>query len=235
TVPSFTDQARADVIRRELAGVRKLMEGRKTAAKSAFDKWQAGLKPEAVGGTPTTVGLTFHAPFAEGIAEKLNLTVNGKKRVVKVTGSNWTEGKTGKALDVGASTQLVLKDVGDLNHPGSFSYGAWVRLSPGAANGALFGRMDEGNSFRGWDLWLEGGKVGAHIINAWPGNAVKVVATKPLKTGQWQHVFITYDGSGKADGLQIYIDGEKQTDRNVQADALKGTTRTKVPFKLAQR
>ncbi|MFQ3652432.1 MAG: DUF1553 domain-containing protein, partial [Gemmataceae bacterium] len=123
----------------------------------------------------------------------------------------------------------------DFDHPNGFSYGAWIRPTAANLNGAVFARMDEGNDYRGWDLWLEGGRIGAHVINRWPSDAVKVVANRPLKVNAWQHVFVTYDGSGKASGLRIYIDGVEITDRNVQADNLKSTTRTTVPFKLAQR
>ena len=36
--------------------------------------------------------------------------------------------------------------------------------------------MDEADDYRGWDLWLEDGKVGAHIIHKWPEDAIKVVS-----------------------------------------------------------
>jgi cytochrome c553 len=235
TVPQAEDLARADVIKAELAGVRKLIEARKATARAAFAKWEADLKPEMVGGPPPAEGLLFHAPLDEGKDVRVKLTVAGKARTVGVAGANWTDGKAGKALDVGPTTKLEVKDAADLAHPAAFSYGAWVRLGPGATNGALFGRMDEGSAFRGWDLWLEGGRPGAHVIHSWPGDAVKVVAKTPLKQGQWYHLFITYDGSGKADGLQIYIDGERQKDRDVQAASLRSSTSVKVPFKLAQR
>src|SRR5262249_52427625 len=51
----------------------------------------------------------------------------------------------------------------------------------------------------------------------------------------WTHVFVTYDGSGKVGGLKVYVNGVEQGGRNVQADALKGSIRTKVPWKLATR
>jgi hypothetical protein len=58
--------------------------------------------------------------------------------------------------------------------------------------------MDEGNHFGGWDLWLENGRIGSHIVNKWQENAVKVVANTPLRPNEWNHVFVTYDGSGQA-------------------------------------
>src|SRR5262249_37521352 len=51
----------------------------------------------------------------------------------------------------------------------------------------------------------------------------------------WNHVFITYDGSGKVGGVRIYVNGVPQENRLITADNLKNTIRTKVPLTLAQR
>ncbi len=63
---------------------------------------------------------------------------------------------------------------------------------------------------------------------------MKVVAKAPLPPGKWVRVTIAYDGSGKAAGTKIYYDGEPQA-LDVEADSLKSTTRTTVPFKIGQR
>ena len=61
-----------------------------------------------------------------------------------------------------------------------------------------------------------------------------VVARTPLKENEWYHVTVTYDGSRKAAGARIYLNGALQ-EVNVQADQLKDTIRTGVPFKVGQR
>ena len=52
--------------------------------------------------------------------------------------------------------------------------------------------MNEGNKYRGYDLWLQNGHPGAHIINTWQGNAVKDVSKKKITAKKWQHIFVTY-------------------------------------------
>ena len=54
---------------------------------------------------------------------------------------------------------------------------------------------------------IQGDRPGTHIVNAWPDNALKVVSKTPLKPNTWQHVCVVYDGSGKAAGVKVYIDG----------------------------
>ena len=112
------------------------------------------------------------------------------------------------------------------------------RTAPGSSSprraptGAVMARMDDQHDYRGWDLWLEGKRVGTHIIHSWPDDALKVVTKKEIPTDVWTHVFVTYDGSGKAAGVKVYVNGEaQQTD--VKADVLKNTIRTEVPFRSA--
>src|SRR5262249_54213137 len=82
--------------------------------------------------------------------------------------------------------------------------------------------------------WVEGGRVGTHIIHKWPDDALKVIGQTPLKQGQWHHVLVTYDGSAKAAGVKVYVDGVAQQ-TTVASDKLKETIRTTVPLKIGQR
>ena len=63
-----------------------------------------------------------------------------------------------------------------------------------------------------------------------PEVAIKVSATDALPVdGRWKHIFFTYDGSGRAAGIKIYINGRPAATR-VVADSLSGASiRTKAP------
>jgi hypothetical protein len=69
-----------------------------------------------------------------------------------------------------------------------------------------------------------------------PRVAIVVSAVDPLPLdGAWRHVFFTYDGSGKASGVKIYVDGAPVATR-VVSDTLGDTTiRTQVPMQLGWR
>ena len=93
---------------------------------------------------------------------------------------------------------------------------------------------DAGGKYRGWDLILQDGKPAAHLVHDWPDDALKVVSNKAAETKRWTHICVTYDGSSKAAGMKIYIDGELQG-TSVEADKLKNTIHTTVPLKIGQR
>src|SRR5262249_595014 len=52
-----------------------------------------------------------------------------------------------------------------------------------------------------------------------------------LATGQWHHVFMTYDGSRTASGIIIYVDGKPEKTR-ILLDELNSPPATKEPFRI---
>jgi hypothetical protein len=66
--------------------------------------------------------------------------------------------------------------------------------------------------------------------------AIRVSTVAKLATdGQWRHIFFTYDGSGRASGVKIFIDGNPASTQ-VETDTLSGATiRTSAPMQLGWR
>jgi len=74
-----------------------------------------------------------------------------------------------------------------------------------------------------------------HLSGRSPSGSIKVSTTgKQAKAGRWQHVFATYDGSGKAAGITLYVDGVKVPTK-VNSDRLTGSIRTKAPLRIGSR
>jgi hypothetical protein len=128
----------------------------------------------------------------------------------------------------------VLPTAGDFDVDQPFSVSLWLQLASPGQSGAVLARMDEENSFRGWDVWLEGGRIGLHLIHSWPDNAVKVISQPALTANRWQHVLISYAGDRQAHSVRIHIDG-RPVPVQVQTDSLSGTTRTTVPLRIGRR
>jgi hypothetical protein len=234
-VPRPGDRARWEQLSKELADLSKRAEARKQSARADFDRWAAAAKPEAVRDLVPADGLRLHAKLSEGAGSKVSLTLDGKPREVAVSGAvAWDAGHVAaKSFRKQPGAALELADCGDFEKDQAFSFGAWVKL-PKTTFGAIFARMDDQHDYRGWDLWVQNGRVGTHIINKWPTDALKVVSKAAVKSGQWAHVFVTYDGSRRHEGVRVYVNGVPQ-ETDVEANALKGTIRTAVPFKVGQR
>src|SRR5262249_22507936 len=144
-------------------------------------------------------GLHLHAPLDEGAGQALTMTVAGRTQTIRRTaGFAWDTGHvTAKAFKVQPGGLVEVPEAGDFDTEKPFSFGGWVRLPRTSGfTGAVLARMDEGDANRGWELWVESGRIGAHLVHKWPGNAIRVISQRRLTSGQWHHVFVTYDGSG---------------------------------------
>ncbi len=94
--------------------------------------------------------------------------------------------------------------------------------------------MDDKNGARGWDLEFHGLRPSVHLIHQWPDNAIHLQAEEELPADTFTHIAFTYDGSGKAEGLKLYING-MLAKTSVQKNQLSGSIQTKVPFSIGRR
>ena len=113
-----------------------------------------------------------------------------------------------------------------------FTLTCWVRPE---GEGALWSKMDDQGAFRGVDAYMAGdGRLSVHLIHHWSDNALKVISHAKLRLGQWNHVCVTYDGSSKAAGVNIFLDG-RASPLEVEVDKLNGSIATPQPFRLGRR
>jgi hypothetical protein len=63
---------------------------------------------------------------------------------------------------------------------------------------------------------------------------LRVSTKSKIAPSKWQHLFATYDGLSRAEGISIHVDGCKQETEILQ-NSLGGSIRTRKPFQLAAR
>jgi hypothetical protein len=236
-VPTREDRPRWDALQGEMAALRKSIESRKRDAQGEFEAWLTAVQPADLEEYIPTSGLRLHARLDEGQGKSVKLLVNGEAREqTREEAISWAAGRgdTTKYLSLQTNPAIEIPDAGDFEAGQGFSVSLWVKLGRRNQTGAIVARMDNGNAYRGWDLWLEGDKVGTHISSKWQEDALKVVSQTPLTVNEWTHVTLSYDGSKKAAGVRIYFNGKLQPTA-IKADKLKGSIRTAVPLKIGQR
>ena len=233
-VPLAADRPRFEALDGEIAAAKQQVEKRRQEARKTFDEWLTKATPETLAATIPTAELVLHAPLNEGEGKSTKLVVNGESRDVALSDTaQWADGVASRALQV-QGTALDVPDAGDFEKDQAFSCSAWIKVQPNDSNGAIVARMDKPLGYQGWDFWVQGRRVGMHLINKWPDDALKAVTQSQIKGNEWTHVALTYDGSGKAAGVKVYFNGQLQK-MTIEADKLKGSTRTMVPFRVGQR
>ena len=140
-------------------------------------------------------------------------------------------GVSGNAASFSGDAHISVQDVGNFDRDHAFSFGGWVQPS-GA--GCVVSKMDDANGMQGYDLSLRKGKAIVNLVHRWNQNAIRVASIEAVPFGQWRHLFVTYNGSGKAAGIRIYVDGKQQA-VEVSDDNLTGSIRNSEPLRLARR
>ncbi len=221
----------------ELARQRESLQERLAARReeTATDQaaWETNLRDGQATLPQPPDDMIVHLPLDEVEGTQV-VDAADAKDVGTVQGTaQWTSGKHGGGFDFDGKTHLELGDVASFEHHEKFTYGAWVRPA-NEHHGAVLSRMDDGQKHRGYDLYLGGGKVYVHLINTWDGNAIRLNSKAKLKLNAWQHVMVTYDGSSKAAGVALYVDGQP-VEVDVTHDSLNGSIKTSKVLRVGRR
>ena len=228
-LPSEADKPRWAALPGEIAtSNQQLAETRKTGV-PLFDKWLTTAKPKDLDADIPTKDLVAHLPLNEGKGLPAGTTAVGEPVTWK------PNGKLGAAPSFKKGSTLSIGELGNFDTKQPFSVGAWSRVAKAEGSGTILARMDDPKGSQGWSLFQAGKSYGVYIISKWPDDAIKVVTAKPaVRPGVWQHVFATYDGSGKAAGIRLYIDGVL-TALKTDVDKLTTSSKAATPTRIGQR
>ena len=122
------------------------------------------------------------------------------------------QGKRGKGLALNGDTWLDLDKIGIFQRNQPFSIGIEVFVPKNLETGVIFHKMNspELHSFRGYHLKIKDNKLEALLAHVYPDNAIVIESLNEIPKEEWVQVTMTYDGSSKAEGLCIYMNGKKQ-------------------------
>ena len=117
-------------------------------------------------------------------------------------------GVHGDGLELSGENAVVFPGVGDFHRSDPFSIGLRLHF-PAYERAVVIHRTkswtDAGS--RGYQLLVEDGNLTVALVHFWPGDAIAIRTREPVPAGEWLHVAFSYDGSSRADGLRLYLDG----------------------------
>jgi len=228
--PIPEDRDRWAALEADIKNVQTTLATRKTEAGADFTAWLADPKADDASADLDS-SLTLHLPFTDA-AKPVQGFADGKPVQWEIPAER-REGPLGNAI-LANSVSADLGDLGAFSRTDQVTFGGYIYVE-GAPNGAIIARMDANQKHRGWDLWLENGKIGSHIIDQWPDAANKIVSNKPLEPGKWHHVMVVFNGSQAShQTMSLFIDG-KPAATKMAANTLGADISTAVPLRLGSR
>ncbi len=121
-------------------------------------------------------------------------------------------GKEGEALQFNGENFLTLGEIGDFDWYDDFSMGASISHSGQHRKtaGILSRRNGELNR-QGYDFSLTPtNRLSFRLLHSMYDDYLEVQSQRSIPPHRWHQVFLSYDGSGRAEGVKIYINGERQ-------------------------
>ena len=113
----------------------------------------------------------------------------------------------------------ISKEIPNFEWVDPFSAGVWVNTDqqdPKFRQFILGTTGGKNNWWRGWDFYLDGrNHLNFRLINIAPGNMVHLRTEQTIPVEQWKHLAFSYNGSGKADGIKLFIDGKEVAIENL--------------------
>lgn len=143
-------------------------------------------------------GLQHHFPFEDKQAE--GIAVEAGQPVLRT-------GLTGQAATVGGNGILSLGKKGDVQCHKRSSISFWLKTD-GAKDGVILSRQEKSTRRPGFAVELKNGRLQFYIITRWVAGVGAIEATQAIPVGKWVHVALTNDGTQRAKGQQIWINGQ---------------------------
>lgn len=177
----------------------------RASRKAAFAAWLEA--PDRLTGAiavPEMARFEFEA--LEG--DKLANTVAAASPAVLRGDNKLVPGKSGNAIEFTGDDPVDLP-LGNFRREEPFTVSLWIRTPDVKERAVVFHRSRAWTdaASRGYELLIEDGRLKWSLIHFWPGNAASIAAQDVLPPGQWMHVVVSSDGSSRAAGLQLAVNG----------------------------
>ena len=150
-------------------------------------------------------------------------------------GATIETGYVGNGLTTGLSGYATGGDVLDFEQDEALTVVARVKPQ-NDGHSTIVGKANGTGDRRGWEFLQDvNGKLAFKLTHdKYSANMIYVQTVSRLENAGWNHVTVTYDGSGDAAGVKLYLNGFEEA-VTVITDALNGTTSTSHPLNVGAR
>ena len=236
-VPRSEDRGRWADLKREAARI----EGLRREISSSDDKFKKWLETGEYRSLKSPLGKASEI-FSLSLANEARANLDGNEVNIDLSkgvtlGAGPEEGRA--ALKFAAGIWAELPNV-KLAATKPFGLAVWLYMPDDEGPFVVASQTDPEDKNRGWALTLSAGVArlpGFHLFGD-EKKKLKIYTGHPeqLEPGTWNHVAVTYDGSGERAGLDLFVNGEiLPTQGSQYFEKLEGSILTGKPLLLGKR
>ncbi|HLO79832.1 MAG TPA: DUF1553 domain-containing protein [Chitinophagaceae bacterium] len=202
-------------LRKKLEDQEQKAEATKRNAKQKASAWigkeeYKTLSSESI----SSLGLKAFYPFEDDLANKLDTAQKGEmKHDAGVKGDKpvFTAGRNGKVLALNGDIYLDLNKTGVFRKSEPFTIGIWAWIPKTMKDGVIFHKSEAERlyNFKGFNVSLKNNRFEITMAHTAPSNAIIKSSDEEVPREKWVQLTLAYDGSSKANGFSLYVDGVK--------------------------
>ena len=245
-VPTPEIEKKLAFIKNKIAPYERAIQPYQPVYQQGFEKWILEAQKNPAKFAVSNKDLVGYFPFEKNVLRKIKKHDDKLKKDVKVWEKNasgyqnmaidsvnayisgdwdrrpkYIKGKIGNGLLLRGDCGIDFHKSLDFERNQPFSISLWINPLKNGQHGPIFGGDNgEFEGFRGYRCkLLKDGTFQVNLSYVFPSNCIDIVTTDKITYRKWQNLILTYDGSSKASGVKILLDGlEMKT--NVQTDNL---------------
>ncbi len=153
-------------------------------------------------------------------------------------------GQVSRAVILDGQTQLGFGNLGAFETHEAFTYAVWMRPNLGKIGNFAFQKIADEQTRCGYELIFEqtrlidiqrwAAPLTVRLNARWPESAICVRTRELFNNNEWKHLAITYDGTGRAAGLKVYLNGNPAEVEIIQ-DNLKGSIKNDAELQIGSK
>lgn len=121
------------------------------------------------------------------------------------------EGVTGKAVTFSAFDFLPIRNEAlEFERGDAFSFSFYLKLDEAHDFTSVLNHLGSSTvNFPGYEVAIVEGYPMIRLVHSLPANVIEVRGAQKMPIGEWTQLTFTYDGSGKAMGIELFCNGKK--------------------------
>ncbi len=140
-------------------------------------------------------------------------------------------GIRGQAIKLDA-TQHVEATLPAWQMDGPWSVAVWLKAEGPLS--CVWSKIQPLEPRRGVEMIWQKGRLQVNLVNQWSVNAIEAATRDATSSKDWHHVVVSYDGSRKAAGLHVLLDGRAAA-LTINRDTLSGSIANAEPLRIGRR
>ena len=154
-------------------------------------------------------GIVGQAPAVLVTPQLIDGAIAAGQRPIDLGFRQFVDGYRGRAFQLSDTNAGYLQDrLGWYERTEPFGLSLWLRAADIYDDGVIVNHVDHDFSGGfGYTLNLQENHLVFEMVHTYPNDMLSVAATDALPVDEWIHVAVTYDGSSRASGVRIYVNG----------------------------